>query len=222
VPYPTGEARNRLAAVQAKYPGDPQIELKLSQLDEKLGREADATAEMRAFVEHEPDKMKALETMAAFFDRRAQFRDEAETLERLLETAPPDPPNDRVEVFRRLIDLARTHLLPKYLAPEFYERTLAKNPSAFEIIEQYLEKLVDERSYPEALRLVRQYKDRFPDRRAFLIEKEVTILDETGREKEAEAVYTKAFDPFWPAELSDSFYEFLKDHDRFRAYGHEL
>jgi cellulose synthase operon protein C len=222
VPYPTGEARIRLAAVQAKYAGDPQIELKLSQLDEKLGREADATAEMRAFVDHEPDKMKALETMAAFFDRRAKFSDEAETLERLLETAPPNPPNDRVEVFKRLIDLARTHLLQKYLAPAFYERTLAQNPATFEIIEQYLQKLVDERSYPEALKLVRQYKDRFPDRRAFLIEKEATILDEIGREPEAEAVYTKAFDPFWPAELSDSFYQLLKDHDRFRAYGHEL
>src|SRR5258705_7837576 len=147
VPYPTGQARDRLAEVQAKHVNDPQIELKLSQLDEKLGRETEATAEMRAFVEHERDKMKALETMAAFFDRRAQFSDEAETLERLLQTAPPER---RVEVFRRLIDLARTHLLKKYLAPAFYEQTLARNPSAFEIIEQYLEKLVDEKSYPEA------------------------------------------------------------------------
>ena len=219
VPYPTGEARNRLAAVQTKYPNDPQIELKLSQLDEKLGREAEATTEMRAYVELEADKPKALETMAAFFARRAQFSDEAETLERLLKTAPPD---QRVAVFGRLIDLARTHLLQKYLAPAFYEQTLAQNPSAFEIIERYLEKLVDERSYPEALKLVRQYKDRFPNRRTFLLEKEATILDELGQAKAAEAVYVKAFDPFWPSELSDSYYQFLKDHDRFRAYGHEL
>jgi hypothetical protein len=44
VPYPTAEARARLAAVQAKYSADPQIDLKLSQLDEKLGREADAAS----------------------------------------------------------------------------------------------------------------------------------------------------------------------------------
>ena len=219
VPYPTAQARDRLAVVQAKYVNDPQIELKLSQLDEKLGRETEADAELRAFVEHEPDKVKALETMAAFFDRRAQFSDEAEALERLLQTAPPDR---RVEVFGRLIDLARTHLLKKYLAPAFYEQTLAQNPAAFEIIEQYLQKLIDEKSYPDALKLVRQYKHRFPDRRAFLIEKEATILDQLRQEKEAEAVYTKAFDPFWPPELADSFYQFLKDHDRFRAYGHEL
>jgi len=219
VPYPTAEARDRLAALRAKYPDDPQIDLKLSQLDEKLGRESDATAEMRAFVERQPDKLKALETSAAFFERRAQFTDEADALERLLQVAPPER---RVEIFGRLINLAQTHSLQKYLAPAFYQQTLAQNPSAFEIIEQYVQKLVTERNYPEALKVVRQYREQFPDHLEFLIEKEATILDEMGQEKAAEAAYTKAFDPFWPAELSENFYEFLRDHDRFRAYGREL
>src|SRR2546430_9046965 len=55
VPYPTAEARDRLAAVQAKYSDDPQIDLKLSQPDEKRGRETESAAEMRAFVEHYSD-----------------------------------------------------------------------------------------------------------------------------------------------------------------------
>src|SRR5260370_36100606 len=219
VPYPTAEARDRLAAVQAKYADDPQIDLKLSQLDEKLGRETDAAADMRAFVEHEPDKLKALETSVSFFDRRAQFTYEADALERLLQVAPPER---RVEIFGRLIDLAQTHSLKKYLAPAFYQQTLAQNPSAFEIIEQYVKKLIEERNYPEALKLVRQYREGFPDHLEFLIEKEATILGEMGQEKEAEAAYMKAFDPFWPTELSENFYEFLKNHDRFRAYGREM
>src|SRR5437588_1464355 len=219
VPYPTAEARDRLAALRATYPDDPQIDLKLSQLDEKLGGETDATAEMRTFVEHEPDKLKALETSVSFFDRRAQFTDEADALERLLQVAPPE---HRVEIFGRLIDLAQTHSLKKYLAPAFYQQTLAQNPSAFEIIDRYVQKLMEERNYPEALKLVRQSRKGFPDRLEFLIEKEATILDEMGQEKEAEAAYSKAFDPFWPTELSDNFYEFLKNHDRFRAYGREV
>lgn len=219
VPYPTAEARDRLAALRGKYPTDPQIDLKLSEFDEKLGRETDASAEMRAFVEHEPDKLKALETSVSFFGRRAQFTDEAEELERLLQVAPPE---GRVEIFGRLIKLAQTHSLQKYLAPAFYRQTLAQNPSAFEIIEQYLQKLVEERNSPEALKAVRQYREQFPDHLEVLIEKEATILDEMGRAKEAEAAYAKAFDPFWSTELSENFYEFLRDHDRFRAYGREL
>ena len=38
----------------------------------------------------------------------------------------------------------------------------------------------------------------------------------------AHALYEAAFDPFWPDELSRSFYEFLSEHDRLRAYGREL
>src|SRR5204862_2213162 len=200
-------------------PNDPQIDLKLSQFDEKLSRETDAIAEMRAFVEHEPDKVKALEAAAAFYDRRARFGEQAETLEHLLQVAPPER---RVEIFRQLIDLAQTHSLQKYLAPAFYQQTLARNPSAFEIIEQYVQKLIEERNYPEALKVVRQYREQFPDHLEFLIEKEATILDEMGQERAAEAAYMKAFDPFWPTELSENFYEFLRDHDRFRAYGREL
>src|SRR5436190_3888227 len=219
VPYPTAEARDRLAALRAKYPNDPQIDLNLSQFDEKLSRETDAIAEMRAFVEHEPDKVTALEAAAAFYDRRARFGEQAETLEHLLQVAPPER---RVEIFRQLIDLAQTHSLQKYLAPAFYQQTLARNPSAFEIIEQYVQKLIEERNYPEALKVVRQYREQFPDHLEFLIEKEATILDEMGQERAAEAAYMKAFDPFWPTELSENFYEFLRDHDRFRAYGREL
>src|SRR5437868_757391 len=38
LPYPTAEARNRLADLLGKYPNEPQVYLILSQLDEKLGR----------------------------------------------------------------------------------------------------------------------------------------------------------------------------------------
>ena len=219
VPYATAEARERLAAVQAKYPVDPQIDLKLSQLDEKLGREEDAAKEMRAFAEHEADKLKALETLAGFAHRRAHFAVEAETLEQMLQVAPPDA---RAQIFRQLIELAQTHLLEKYLAPAFYEQTLAQNPELFEIFEQYLKKLSETRNPAAALKVLRAYKDRFPDRRATLIEREASIVEALGNEQEAEAVYIKAFDPFWPSELSQTFYGFLKEHDRFRAYGSEL
>lgn len=219
VPYPTAEARNRLAAVRERYPDRPQILLKLAQLDEKLGREEEALRQMQAYVANEPDKEQALTTIAEFFHRRAQFAAEAEALERLLSIAPPER---RVEIFRKLTELAEKHRLDKYLTPAFYEQIVEQNPSAFEIVEEYQEKLIEQGNYTAALNLLRQNKDRFPEHRADLIDSEVSLLEEMGRTKEAESVYTGAFDPFWPTEFSEAFYGFLKDHDRFRAYGHEL
>ena len=219
VPFPTAEARNRLAEVQAKYPDNPQIYLKLSQLDEKLGHEELALQEMQAFVEHEPDKLKALETMVEFFDRRAQFSAEAETLERMLHVAPPEK---RIELFRDLIELAETHRLEKYLTPRFYEQTIVDNPSAYEIVEQYQKRLIDNDDYDKALILVRQNKAHFPQHHDELVQIEASLLEDMGRVKEAEEVYKQAFDPFWSSELSEHFYDFLKSNDRYRAYGHEL
>ncbi|HEX3250693.1 MAG TPA: tetratricopeptide repeat protein [Pyrinomonadaceae bacterium] len=219
VPYPTAEARNRLAAVMEKYPNKPQILLKLAQLDEKLGREEEALREMQSYVDHEPDKQQALTTIAGFFHRRAQFSAEAESFERLLREAPAD---QRLEIFRKLIELAETHRLEKYLSPDFYEQVIKENPATFEIVQQYLNKLTEQKNYEAALSLVRRSKDYFPEHRATMLGSEVTLLDQMGREKEAESVYIHAFDPFWSTDLSESFYIFLKDHDRFRSYGREL
>ena len=219
VPYPTAEARNRLAVVLEKHPNSPKVLLKLAQLDEKLGREEEALREMQAYVEHEPDKWDALNTLAKFFNRRAQFAAEAESLERLLRVAPAER---RVEVFRELIELAERHLLDKYLTPTFYEQIVEQNPSAFEIVAQYQERLTEQGNFDTALTLLRQNRERFPEHRAEIIQKEVFLLEDMGRTKEAETVYIQAFDPFWSKELSDNFYYFLQDHDRFRSYGQEL
>jgi tetratricopeptide (TPR) repeat protein len=219
VPYPTAEARNRLAEVQEKAPGEPQILLKLSELDEKLGREEQALDEIQSYVRLQPSNDEALEKLADFSHRRAQFVMEAAALERLLPVAPEWK---RASVLQRLLWLAHAHNLEKYLAPGFYEQVIAQDPTAFEIIEAYLDQLIQDKNYADALKVLRQYKGRFPERSVYLIEREVSILDAMGQSKEAERVYTSAFDPFWPENFSESFYQFLKDHDRFRAYGYEL
>ncbi|MDT5121343.1 MAG: hypothetical protein QOC96_825 [Acidobacteriota bacterium] len=219
VPYPTAEARNRLADLLNKYPNEPQVVLKLSQLDEKLGRFEEAEKELQSYVELQPDKPAALTDLASFFDRRAEFEKEAETVERMLAVAPPER---QAQIFARLIELARVHGLENYLAPEFYQKYIAQGVAVFEIVEQLLDKLVEEKNYPAALKILRQYKDRFPERQSFLLEKEVSILVAMKRGKEAESVYQKAFDPFWSQSASHEFYGFLSDQDRLRAYGHEL
>jgi tetratricopeptide (TPR) repeat protein len=219
VAYPWAEARNRLADILGKYPNEPQIYLRLSELDEKLGRFGESERELQTFVELQPDKLEALVTLASFQDRRGQFEKEAATFEHLLAVASPEK---RAQIFERLIDLARTHGLENYLKPDFYREYIAQGVAVFEIIEQLLDKLIEEGNYPEALKVLRQYKDHYPERQSYLLEKEVSILVSMKRDAEAESVYQKAFDPFWPDEMTSKFYSFLSDIDRFRAYGHEL
>ncbi|MEP6922982.1 MAG: hypothetical protein ABI954_00840, partial [Pyrinomonadaceae bacterium] len=218
VPFPTAEARDRLAALLEKYPKDSAIFLKLSELDEKLNRYEDAEQELNAFVELNSADQASLERLARYFDRRARFETEGATLERILAKAAGE---DRAMVFERLIELARMHKLEKYLKPEFYKGIIRQDASCFAVVEKYIDKLVEEKSYSEALAALRQYRQSFPGQNNFL-EKEIEILLVTKRAQEAEAVYHAAFDPFWSADQSEKYYSFLSEQDRYRIYGKEL
>ena len=220
VPFPTAEARARLAGVQKQFPNDAEIAQKLAELDEKLGDAEAAQQAMLRYVELQKNSVESLELLASFFNRHARFADQAATLERMIAASPA---NQRGAILAELIELARKHRLEKYQRPEFFTRLIAADPAAFQVVKQFIEHLVEKNDHVEVLEAVRQYKASFPAEHRFFLEKEVDALVKLKRGAEAEKVYVAAFDPFWSDEESRRFYfDFLSEHDRLRAYGREL
>src|SRR5262250_427371 len=203
IPYPTGEARSRLAEVRKLYPQDSEIELKLAELDEKLGDEEQARAEMRRYVELEKNNLPALERLANFYRRRARFADEAAARERMIAAAPRD---ERAPILRELIEMARRHRLEKYQRPDFFRRLIASDPASFEVVKEFIDHLIEKKSFNEALSALRRYKSSFPDEKNYFLEKEVDVLLKLKRDRDAEALYVRSFDPFWNDEKSERFY----------------
>jgi tetratricopeptide (TPR) repeat protein len=220
IPYPTGEARARLAEVRQLYPQDSEIDLKLAELDEKLGDEEQARAEMRRYAELEKNNLPALERLANFYRRRARFVDEAAVRERMIAAAPRD---ERAPILRELIEMARRHRLEKYRRPDFFRRLIASDPASFEVVKEFIDHLIEKKDFNEALGALRRHKSSFADEKNYFLEKEVDVLLKLKRGREAEALYVRSFDPFWSDEKSERFYnEFLSERDRLRAYGREL
>src|SRR5262245_677297 len=220
IPYPTVEARARLAEVRKLYPQDSEIELKLAELDEKLGDGEQARAEMQRYVELEKNNLPALERLANFYRRRARFADEAAARERMIAAAPRD---ERAPILRELIEVARRHRLEKYQRPDFFRRLIASDPASFEVVKEFIDHLIEKKDFNGALGALRQHKPSFPDEKNYFLEKEVDVLLKLKRGGEAEALYVRSFDPFWSDEKSERFYhEFLSERDRLRAYGREL
>ncbi|MGE0128597.1 MAG: tetratricopeptide repeat protein [Blastocatellales bacterium] len=220
IPLPTSEARARLAEVKKLYPQDSEIELKLAELDEKLGDIEQAEREMLRYVELEKNSLAALEKLASFYHRRARFADEAAARERMIAAAAR---NERAPILRELIEMARRHRLDKYQRPDFFHRLIASDPGAFEVVKEFVDHLIEKEDFSEALGAVRQHKSSFPDRNDYFLEKEVYLLSALGRGREAESLYVRSFDPFWTDKQSEDFYQnFLSGRDRLRAYGREL
>ncbi|MCY7346228.1 MAG: hypothetical protein LH614_08395 [Pyrinomonadaceae bacterium] len=217
VPFPTAEARENLTELQSRFPDDAKIRRKLAEFDEKLGN-FDA-AEKRLAQSAEISQAN-LENLAAFYNRRARFDDEAKVLEKQLSAT--EDADEKAAIFSRLIETARLHDLGAYLEPAFYEQFLEKNPAIYPIFEQLIERFSEEQNYAEALKFTRQAKNNFPEKQSVLLEKEISLLLEMNKAGEAEEIYRASFDPFWSDEETSKFYEFLSGQNRLRAYGAEL
>jgi len=216
VPLPTAQAQENLAKIAENSPDNPQVLEKLAELSEKLLRFAEAENNLKHLAEIDGSK---LEDLAAYYERRAQFEKEAETLKKILFSTTLEK---RAEVLERLIDTARKHDLKEYLQTAFYSEITKENSNFYPIFERLIANLIEEKNYAEALNLARQAKTQFPEKQSVLLVKEIEILLETNRAQEAEKVYTAAFDPFWTDFEAQKFYDFLNAQDRLRAYGAEL
>ncbi len=216
VPLPTSEARENLVRLAEAQPENRRVLEKLAESNEKLAHFDEAEAVLIRLTEID---FSTNETLAAFYARRAQFEKEAAVWRKILFSITAEK---RAATFERLIDLARVHDLQTYLQPEFYAAVAAENPNLYEIFERLIDNLAAAKNYPEALKFLRQAKAQFPERAGVLLEKEIEILLETNRAKEAETVYQAAFDPFWSEEEAGKFYAFLSSRDRLRVYGANL
>ena len=219
VPFPTANARDRLAEIAANYPNEAEIYLKLSELDEKLENYDAAESEIKKYAELQNGKLSALNQLTSFYERRGKYEQKAEILNKMLELASA---NERGEYFSNLISFSKTHKIEKYLNAAFYRQIIAEDDSAFSILELYLDKLIEEKNFEEALQFISESKAQFSDKKEYFISKEVSILLLENKIREAENVYTRDFDVSWSDELTDQFYSFLSENDRFRTYGNEL
>ncbi|NOT61919.1 MAG: hypothetical protein HOP19_17020, partial [Acidobacteria bacterium] len=226
VPLPPAEARQRVAALQKRFPQDAAIQRKAAELDEALGRYDEAEAALKHQAANKPE---ALRTLADFYGRRAQFAQQAATLAELIER---DEPSQLASNLSELLALARKHGLSQYLSAEFFQSAIARRmksddagQAVFTVIEQYLAALSEQRRWPDIVAAVRSYHPQLqlPNHAHQLLLVEINALEKQRKLKEAEAVYDAAFDPFWEEEKLQAFYwSFLSKHDRLRAYGQEL
>lgn len=216
VSLPTSQARENLSKLYERNPDSSEILKKLADFNERLERFDEAENNLRNLAEIDAAET---EKLAAFYQRRGRFEEQAETLRKILFSVSAERRGDALE---KLIFVARRHDLKQYLQTSFYAEVAEENPDVYAVFERLIKNLIEEKNYAEALDFVRQAKTQFSEKREVLLEKEVEILLDLEKPQEAEKVYRAAFDPFWPDEQAQKFYDFLNGQDRLRAYGAEI
>lgn len=220
VAYPTATARNQLLEVIKHYPKNPFIQKQLAELETELGNKDLAEKAMLKYVVLSQNSQTSLEALAEFYQEQAEFQKQVDTLNKIMDVADDD---QRGKLLQDIISLADKYKLEKYSSASFYKETLTRYPDNLIILKQYIDKLVEDKKYQDALKIVTSYRQNSPDIDYYFLEKQADILEEMNRWQEAKALYIKAFDPFWPDNVKEAFYyKVLSRHEQLRSYGQEL
>jgi hypothetical protein len=84
------------------------------------------------------------------------------------------------------------------------------------VFEKLIEQLTNDEDYNDALAFVPSSRGQFPDKKSDLLEKEIQLLVDLSKDKEAARVYITAFDPFWTKDESEKFLQ-ISERERSTA-----
>lgn len=212
---PYKEARAKVAELMAKYPQDGRLPVMAATLDERLENFDQAAKEMETYAQIQNNSPLALRKLANFYYRRGLFKNSIDTLEQL---ATKVTPLEQEIVYRKIIGIVRDNQVAGLAPSTFYEKMIAANKDNVEIVKSYIEELKVKQDYATALQVTNNYKDKYPNDLAYFLKTQASLYEAQKDRNQAEAVYTKAFDPLWPSNISSDYYELLRRFGRYRTY----
>ncbi len=192
--------------------------LRAREAERELDFEA-AEQDWQTFAERSQDPAE----LAEFYCRRGRAQDEANV--RLAQSFLPAGPADALlpdheqtawKAFERIVELIDRHGLDRDFERQVYSRWTQRYPSSKLVYERHLDLLVSASLTAEAQALVDDFSQRFPDDRTFAVSAGARIAGLAGGDDAELAAYEGAYDPLWPEQLIQRYFNLLERAQRLR------
>jgi tetratricopeptide (TPR) repeat protein len=219
------ESRRTLDELVAKAPNDAELYLMRARADEEQLDFTAAEADWQKYAQLASAKVDVQLQLADFYHRRVRPLDEIKALataarapslpaERLL------PPNQQRawQTFDRIFQVIRLQALPNTLSMEQYNAWIARYPKEASTYSRFFNFLLEAKKLAEAERLIGRYEKAFPHDNVFPIEARATLAYKRGSTDEALALYDHSFQPLWPPDLIQDYFNLLKETHRRREF----
>ncbi len=163
--------------------------------------------------------------LADFYHRRLRPADEVHALEAAAKA--PNPPAEKLQpvadqrawrTLERLIALVDAQALPVETGEEVYRLWIERYARRRGVYRQYFGYLLDKKQNAAADALVGEYAKAFPADTVFPTSARAALAENRGTPEQALAIYDKAFQPLWPAELVKDYFELLGKTHSLRTF----
>ena len=210
------EARNALNDLVSKSPNDAELYRMRARADEAQLDFTAAEADWQKYAQLAPDKADGQLQLADFYHRRLRPLDEIKALAAAAQA--PSSPADKLlpsnqqrawQTFERIFQVIRLQALPDTLSIAQYNAWLARYPEEAATYSRFFDFLIARKNFVEAERLIRRYEKAFPRDNVFPIEARATLAYKRGSTDEALALYDRSFQPLWPPELVQDYFNLL-------------
>ncbi len=222
---PPNETREELGKLIAATPADADLYALRAREDELQLKFAEAEADWKKHVELAKDKSAAELSLAGFYHRRLRPKEEVAAL--LEAGRAPSSAGERFrpvdkqqswQAFTRIQQIVREQALPMDEAISGYRAWIAQYPAEASIYRGFLDALLQAKQFGEAEQLIADYRRAFPADTVFPVRAEASMAEERGSREDALRVYFRDFQPLWPADLIQTYFDLMRQTHAVRRY----
>ena len=186
---------------------------------------AAAEKDWKLYAEHAKDRIGAQFALADFYHRRVRPGDEIQALAVIAQspaspgeefTAPQQQQSWRA--FERILSVIAANALPAGLSLAQYRDWVARYPHESAAYVQYFDFLLAQKHFEKASSVLGQYAQAFPEDAVFGVKARALLEYRRGSVEQGLAVYQNSFEPLWPKELVQGFFDLLRETQNLRKF----
>lgn len=219
------DSRALLDHMVSKSPNNPEVFLMRARVDEESLDFTAAESDWKKYATLLPDPAAGELELADFYHRRLRPPEEIKALSSA--AAAPSKSSDRLlpateqrswKAFERIFAVIKEQALPASVSVQEYRAWIDRYPKEPTVYVRYFDFLLGQKLLDQAANLIAQYSEAFPSDRIFPVRARASLEDARGSTDAALALYDRSYQPLWPPELVQDYFDLLKKTHRLRDY----